>query len=137
MFQLLKQLQDMVIEVNPLAQLYVSHKERLEQQAANGQEYTTTMYLVKSNINDDRERREFFRNKYNDTVVRGEIAAVFSTTADSRPEELHVAIQPRNSELTNLNIRNPLTEPLCYPLMFVYGEAGRNLFFIFDIVKAY
>jgi hypothetical protein len=114
----------MILEVNPLAQLYVSHKERLEQQAASGQDYSVTMHLVKSNINNESERRDFFRNKYNDTVVRGEIAAVFSTTEDSGPEELNVCIKPRSGELTNLNIRNPLTEPLCYPLMFIYGEAG-------------
>jgi len=117
----------MVLENNSLALLYKSHKERLEAQAVRGQpELNIRMFLIQSNLNIGHDRINYIRSRYNDSVVSGEVAAVFETIDGDVPDEIYVAIEARDAQMTRLDIRNPLTEPLCYPLLFLYGEIGKK-----------
>ena len=57
-----------------------------------------------------------------DHVPGGEIAAVFP--GDDPPRDLSIAIHPRLNHRLRLSYRNPLVDPILFPLLFTYGDLG-------------
>ena len=78
--------------------------------------------------------------RYNDCQV-GEIAAVFTSENDLPPADFSVCVYPRYTgrpKLHELAATNENTDPMCYPLLFPFGDKGMNLTLNFSqiLIKA-
>ena len=60
----------------------------------------------------------------NAPTERGEIAAVFHSADGAPSENRDITIYPKSGILQNISILSRLCDPMCYPLLFPYGDTG-------------
>lgn len=109
--QLMQSLQDMLQEFNPYAQLFQHVSER----AQNSEQFQLHFHL----------NNAFDRRRYNAPTAQGEIAAVFTSTDGAPPGKFDFVVYNKsNGRLSRINNLNPHCDPMCYPLLFLCGDAG-------------
>jgi hypothetical protein len=113
----------MIHEVNIFYQFFQNHKEELEAQLQTAPE-ECKMWLTRATLDLQGERAIARQAVLNQDIVDGEIAAVFRDKDGLPPKGLQVAIYPRKSHRQLLNICDPNVDPMCFPLLFPYGETG-------------
>ena len=131
-------IQQMLEEVNPYVRFFYTHRELLQRQNQEDP-FTVRLWLtryVPRNTNvpiNDRGRRQM-----NDLAVNGEIAAVFddidglpddrflafSVARDERLPLVEIVPQRLNNLMKSMGFRDPNCDPMCFSLIFPFGEAG-------------
>ena len=127
---ILTRLENMLNEpgTNPFAEFFKQNKQVLEEQSVNAP-INAAMYLVRASLSMLEERREYRRvRNMNLNIVGGEIAAVFGDVDGLPPTNIHHAIFARNGRRSRMDNRDPNVDPMCFPLLFPYGEAGNQIF---------
>ena len=121
----LELLEKMIYDVNPICKLFKSHREELKAQLQINPTECCFWLQRETTIlrGDSSVARQAILNA---DVVGGEIAAVFKdTNSGVPPEGIKVAIYPRKGHRQLLHICDPNVDPMCFPLLFPFGEAGK------------
>lgn len=116
----------MIKEVNPYYNLFMSYKQVVEDHDKSHPQLKLKMYLVRPDANDPLMQGNFTRNKYTCQISSGQIAGVIEEDEGNIPSRMSVAVYPRSEKMQYIDIRDINNEPMCYPLLFPYGEAGFN-----------
>ncbi|RNA02347.1 hypothetical protein BpHYR1_007527 [Brachionus plicatilis] len=131
-------LNEMLRQSNSLVQLFRNNREILAYQNARDP-MRIGMWMtrfVPGNTNvpiNAKGRRQII-----DAAVNGEVAAVFNDQdglpadgiimyAEARQQQLNlinIVPQTVNNHMQSIDMRSPNCDPLCFPLLFPYGEAG-------------
>lgn len=143
-------LEKMIKEVNPYYKLFCNFRDVIEMHELTKPNIKLRMFLVNPDKNDTTKDGNFTRNRFVAEFAIGQIAAIIEEDEGEIPSDIGVrlsifidfnfkynntdnmnisikiAIYPRNSEVQYLNIRDINNEPMCYPILFPYGEPGFN-----------
>ncbi|XP_059179144.1 uncharacterized protein LOC131958244 [Physella acuta] len=125
MTEVMENLQNLFCEINPLSKEYNNLRtfEKNEMLRANRDnrapiEYSMT-FLKESVVHND-----VHPGRSKAPTARGEIAAVFHSADGAPPENRDITIHPKNGNLRNISILSRLCDPMCYPVLFPYGDSG-------------
>ncbi|CAF0837035.1 unnamed protein product [Brachionus calyciflorus] len=128
----------MLLDSNPLVQFFLTNREILQRQ--NREDPLTLRCWMTRNVplNNTVPLNQQGQRQLATAPVHGEIAAVFSDFDGLPPEGTILYAQARelgmpligilaqriNNLLSQIDQRNPNCDPLCYPIIYVFGEAG-------------
>ena len=121
--QILRKLEDMIHGSNIYYRFFNNNKEELIRQLQEEPE-ECQMWLTRATLNMTEDRAIARQTILNPNAVSGEIAAVFADVDGNPPPGIKIAIYPRNGHRQVISIRDPNVDPMCFPLLFPYGEAG-------------
>ena len=121
--QILRKLEDMIHGSNLYYRFFNNNKEELIRQLQDEPE-ECQMWLTRATLNMTEDRAIARQTVLNPNAVSGEIAAVFADVDGNPPPGIKIAIYPRNGHRQVISIRDPNVDPMCFPLLFPYGEAG-------------
>jgi hypothetical protein len=121
--QILRNLEDMIHGSNIYYRFFNNNKEELMRQLQDEPE-ECQMWLTRATLNMTEDRAIARQTVLNPNAVSGEIAAVFADVDGNPPPGIKIAIYPRNGHRQVISIRDPNVDPMCFPLLFPYGEAG-------------
>lgn len=120
---ILDRLEQMLHEVNPFTDLFYSNRQVLANLNVENPN-SVAMYLIRANLNQLRNEVGVQHIMHRE-AVGGEIAAVFPDHQGLPLAGINLAVYPRlPNRRERINIRDPNADPLCFPLLFPYGEAG-------------
>ena len=125
---LLSELDSTLRECNPFVTAYkMMHEVVREAEADHGEVQNIRMWLV-SNVGDNVRYIEGVRVGANTSrIVHNEIAIVYSGQDDFPDMKRELCIYNRNSAATLINTLSPVCDPLCYTLLFPYGDRGYHI----------
>lgn len=128
----------MLLDSNQLVQFFLTNREILQRQ--NREDPLTLRCWMTRNVplNNTVPLNQQGQRQLATAPVHGEIAAVFSDFDGLPPEGTILYAQARelgmpligilaqriNNILSQIDQRNPNCDPLCYPIIYVFGEAG-------------
>ena len=119
----MENLQFILEDINPFSRHYKNMLkfEQEEMQKANQEnrpprEYSMT--FLRKGVN------SIHPGRTNHSTATEEIAAVFHSADGAPPENRDITIHLRSGGLKNISILSRLCDPLCYPLLFPYGDSG-------------
>lgn len=113
---LMRQLADIVVAINPLAQSYKMMKRVLDEQSHAGQNAPQVAMVIDN-------AKQFNRSRYN-IPAENEIAAVFVADAGELPHNRAIVVYPKTGRLRRIPIISNMVDPMTYPLLFPYGDIG-------------
>jgi hypothetical protein len=125
---ILTELDSTLRECNPFVTAYkMMHEVVREAEADHGEVQNIRMWLV-SNVGDNVRYIEGVRVGANTSrVVHNEVAIVYSGQDDFPDMKRELCIYNRNSAATLINTLSPVCDPLCYTLLFPYGDRGYHV----------
>jgi hypothetical protein len=117
----MRQLDDLLREINPYAVGFRNMNELLDTQEAialaNGLELQpTSMYLVRHGNRDPR--------RYNMPINTADIAVVFTSNDGEPPGDICLQVYPNGQAPRVMHNCDPNRDPMVYPLLFPYGDMG-------------
>lgn len=116
-------LQKLLGDINPFSREYKNmlkfeQDEMLKANRENRIPIEYSMTFLRERVNNVHHGRN------NAPTARGEIAAVFHSADGAPPENRDITIHPKSGILQNISILSRLCDPMCYPLLFPYGDSG-------------
>ena len=129
----MENLQNLLCQVNPFSREYnnmmtFERNEMLKAHRDNRAPIEYSMTFLKESVN----HNAVHPGRTSAPTARGEIAAVFHSADGAPPENRDITIHPKSGNLQNISILSRLCDPMCYPLLFPYGDSGWTT----DIKKA-
>ena len=122
MLKILGRIENVIAECNPFYQIFRSNKEELEEQLVTDPN-SCRMWLSRSVVPEINRRpgTTFVVNNY---TTAGEVAMIFRDDEGLPPEGMKIAVYPRSGHRQLIDIRDPNTDPMLFPLIYTYGQQG-------------
>lgn len=118
----MESLQNLLEDVNPFAALYKNMLafEEAEKLKGNPAVNVQMIFLGDKTIHPGRINAP--------SVVNGDIAAIFQNSDGEPPSNRDIMVHSKTGNLQNISILNKHCDPMCYPLLFPYGDPGFTLY---------
>jgi hypothetical protein len=124
---LLCDLEKMILEVNPFSRLLKNNRKMLKSQLESIPN-ECRLWLKRASLNLTGDVAIGKQTQLSPDIVGGEIAVVFPDANGLPPKGIKIAIYPKSNSRQFINIRDPNADPICFPLLFPYGEAGKYFY---------
>ena len=115
----------MISRINPFAKIYKTMDEKNIEENKIAEQQGREPRAICMHVLRPYEHRipqNMHRGRFN-TLVNTDEAAVY-TEVDGHPPKLDYTFYPYNNRLTTLSHMSPTSAPLCFPILFPFGELG-------------